>query len=349
MTHSLLPHGGDHGAADAEFGRPATGWIDLSTGISPWSWPVPEIPRHVWRELPQKSDALVAVASAYYRAAPDRLLAVPGSQYAIGVVPELCAPGPVALPRWGYREHESAWRRAGHLPVHYEQIDQLQRLVAAGAVRYAVAINPNNPTATLIAPRTLLALATRLADRDGLLVVDEAFADAHPALSVLPAAHRAIVVLRSLGKFFGLAGVRLGFVCATPPLLARIRATMEPWAINHPAQWIGALALGDRCWQQQQRHRLRRASQHWVGELRELLPNPRWRRAALFAAAELPAPIALAIRHEAGQRGVLVRVHTVTGEHSDPDTAWLRIGLPGDEHQERALTALRAAATVVTP
>jgi cobalamin biosynthetic protein CobC len=302
--------------------------------------------------LPQTGDALLAAAAAYYRAAPDRLLAVPGSQYATGVLPELCAPGPVALPRWGYREHESAWRRAGHAPVHYEDIDHLQNLVAAGAVRYVIVINPNNPTAALIAPGVLLALATRLAEQDGLLVIDEAFVDTHPVLSVLPTSHRAIVVLRSLGKFFGLAGVRLGFVCAAPSLLAQIRATLEPWSINHPAQWIGALALGDRCWQQQQRHRLRRASRQWLGELPDRLPNLQWRRTALFAAAELPLPTALAIRHEAGQRGVLVRVYTASsfaGETVDPNTAWLRIGLPRHEDRDRALAILRAATIGATP
>jgi cobalamin biosynthetic protein CobC len=347
MNFAQLPHGGDLAAAVAEFGEPEGGWIDLSTGISPWPWPVPPVPEDIWRRLPQSGDALTRVAAGYYRCAPERLLAVPGSQRAISLLPALFKHAAVAVPRWGYLEHERAWRAAGHTVTPYDSLDHLHELLAAHEVRNAVAINPNNPTAELLRPRALGAIADRLAARDGWLVVDEAFADAQPACSLIALAHPAIVVLRSLGKFFGLAGIRLGFIAAPPDLIERCAARLEPWAVSHPARWVGTQALADRRWQHEQRARLRRTARAWRAALATIFPDLCWRRTALFATAITSPERADAMRQAAGRRGVLIRVYPASAGQAaavDHAGAMLRLGLPHPDEIAVVQNVLRSVA-----
>lgn len=330
MSFAHLTHGGDLAAATAEFGVPDAAWIDLSTGISPWHWPVLPVPDEVWRRLPPPTDELLPRAARYYRCPTEALLAVPGSQHAIGMLPGMFEQTTVALPRWGYREHDRAWRADGHTVLTYDNLAELHQLISAQSVRHAVAINPNNPTAELLRPRALVAIADRLAERRGWLIVDEAFADAHPACSVIALAHPAMVILRSLGKFFGLAGIRLGFIAAPPALLAHCAARLEPWAVSHPARWVGAQALSDRRWQQEQRLRLSTMARFWLATLTAIFPDLNWRRTALFATARTSPDRAEAIRRTAGRRGVLIRVYDA-GPGRDPTdhpTSVIRLGLP---------------------
>lgn len=327
-----LIHGGNLIHASAEFGIPLDEWIDLSTGISPWSWPVPAVPETVWQRLPEDDDGLLDSAADYYGCPADTLLAVPGSQYAISRLPGLFPAGPVALPHWGYREHQHAWERAGHRAVVYRNAAQLRALVESDAAVNALVINPNNPDTTLLEPAPLAELADTLARRGGHLVVDEAFMDPHPDHSLIFRRPANAVVLRSLGKFFGLAGVRLGFTVAEPALLARLAATLDPWAVNHPARWLGRQALADRRWQTEQRRRLDAAARAWGDELRRLFPTLPWRTTALFSSAE--TDLAPALFRAAARRGLLLRLH------SDRAPALLRLGLPADAHWDRALTIL---------
>ena len=71
-----LIHGGAIGAAARRYGIPAGKWLDLSTGISPWSWPVPALPESVWRCLPEDDDALALAAAACYGCDPTAVLPV---------------------------------------------------------------------------------------------------------------------------------------------------------------------------------------------------------------------------------------------------------------------------------
>ncbi|MCK9468927.1 MAG: threonine-phosphate decarboxylase CobD [Porticoccaceae bacterium] len=327
-----LIHGGNLIRASAEYGIPLTEWIDLSTGISPWSWPVPAVPQTVWQRLPEDDDGLLESAASYYNCPPETLLAVPGSQYAISRLPALFPPASVALPHWGYREHQHAWEQAGHRAVYYQNELQLCTWVEDGTVTNALVINPNNPSAALLQPALLAELASTLERRGGSLVVDEAFMDPHPDYSLLPLRAANTVVLRSLGKFFGLAGIRLGFAVASPALLARLAVDLDPWAVNHPARWLGRKALLDRHWQTGQRDRLEACSRTWCAELRGLFPGLDWHRTALFISTETDQ--APALFNAAARRGLLLRLH------ADRTPSLLRIGLPADPHWTRALTIL---------
>jgi cobalamin biosynthetic protein CobC len=250
----MLEHGGNLREAQRQFGghRGGDDWIDLSTGINPVGYPAPPLALDAWQRLPEPDPALVDAACAYYGA--PSMLPVAGTQAAIQALPRLRAPSRVTVAAPSYAEHAHHWSQHGHTLrlAGYPMLD-----AAVGNSDVVVVCNPNNPTGAQVPPAVLLRWAAELGARGGWLVVDEAFGDTAPALSV--AAHAAqpgLVVLRSVGKFFGLAGLRLGFVAAEAPLLAALADLLGPWTISGPAQQIGLAALRDIHWQQAVRLRL---------------------------------------------------------------------------------------------
>ncbi len=245
-------HGGRLRRAALQYDIPHTNWLDLSTGINPNGWSVPEVPAEVWLRLPEQDDGLIAVATQYYQT--DHFLPVAGSQAAIQCLPTLRNHSRVAITHPGYKEHLHAWQHAGHdvTLVSETQINQ-----ALGQTDVLVLINPNNPTGHLFSVEQLLEWQQYLAKRDGWLVVDEAFIDITPEYSLTRYSPReGLIVLRSLGKFFGLAGVRLGFVFTSAKWLHTLHERLGPWAVNHPARWLASHALMDRQWHDKARHNL---------------------------------------------------------------------------------------------
>lgn len=311
----MLEHGGSIAQAAQRYGIPAENWLDLSTGINPYGWPVPALPNEAWRRLPEDNDGLIDAARAYYGAA--HLLAVSGSQAAIQILPTLRAASRVGMLHPTYSEHAHAW-------VKQHQILALQASdieAALDQLDVLLLCNPNNPSGERFTPQTLLAWCARLAAHGGWLVVDEAFIDAEPPLSIARhTGEEGLIVLRSLGKFFGLAGARVGFVAAWPALLAQMQEALGPWTINGPARTIARLALQDSAWQQQTREHL----QHDCARLAALLTQHglapsggttlfQWIRTD--RAAEL---------HEAlARQGILTRLFD--------QPASVRFGLPGAE------------------
>ena len=277
-------HGGRLELAVREYEIPRGAWIDLSTGISPLSWPVPTVPGRVWQRLPEEDGVLESAAAAYYSCEITALLPVPGSQYALQYAPSLLPVGRVAMPQRGYTEHRLAWAVAGHRVVEYTDWTTLQALVRAGEVDHVLLINPNNPSAEQVSRKPLELLHQRLQSAGGFLVVDEAFADVRSEVSLAPLCPApGLIVYRSLGKFFGLAGIRLGFLLAEAPLRQKLEAQMPPWSVSHPARWIGEAALSDRRWQLDQRARLVQASQAWLDLLQGAIPDLKFKATALFA------------------------------------------------------------------
>ncbi|MDP3416169.1 threonine-phosphate decarboxylase CobD [Falsiroseomonas sp.] len=312
----MLEHGGQIRQAALRFGIPPEDWLDLSTGINPLGWPVPAIPPECWRRLPDSDDGLMEAVCRYYgcRSA----LAVAGSQAAIQALPSLRPPCRVGLLAPTYAEHALAWTRGGHHVVSFASAEIEARLDRLDVL---VLVNPNNPTGERFPVETLRAWHRRLTARGGWLVVDEAFMDATPEESL--AAHagaEGLVVLRSLGKFFGLAGARVGFVLAWPELLVRLNETLGPWPVAHPARHVARLALADETWQVDERRRL-------VGDsmrLDELLGGHGLSPAGGIALFQwVKCERALAIRDELAQTGILVRCFD--------SPLGLRFGLPGGE------------------
>ncbi|KIZ36167.1 MULTISPECIES: threonine-phosphate decarboxylase CobD [Rhodopseudomonas] len=252
-----MKHGGDLTQAMARHGGAPSLWLDLSTGINPWVWPIPDIVADAWQRLPSHADhaALIDAARAAYVVPADvDIVAASGTQALIQWLPHLAAPGAVAVVGPTYHEHEAAWRDAGREVRTIGSLDQIP-----DGVRHVVIVNPNNPDGRVADLANLARAAETLRGRGGWLVIDEAFADVDPAISAatlcpdLP-----IVILRSFGKFYGLAGVRLGFAIAAPQMVSRIAAAIGPWACSGPALQIGAAALLDVDWAEAMRDALSR-------------------------------------------------------------------------------------------
>jgi len=248
----MLEHGGNLHAAIARFGRPRSEWLDLSTGINPQPYPVPALAADAWHRLPEEHAALATAAAKYYGA--PAMLPVAGTQAAIQALPCLRPQSRVVVAAPAYAEHAHCWARAGHA---MREVPYAELATAVADCDVMVVCNPNNPTGATVAVGLLLEWAAQLAARGGWLIVDEAFADTTPAMSVAAWADQpGLIVLRSVGKFFGLAGLRLGFVAAEKAILARLAEQLGPWSVSGPAQAIGHAALTDVNWQQMMRQQL---------------------------------------------------------------------------------------------
>lgn len=240
-------HGGRLDEAVARFGGDKEKWLDLSTGINPNPYPLPELDPAVWHVLPDHNAyeaARQAVRIAY--GADDRagISLAPGSQMHIQLLPHLYKPQPVAIVGFTYQEHGVCWQRAGHQVFMTDGLDS-----AEATARIVVVVNPNNPDGRLFAADDLVPLARRLAAKGGLLVVDESFGDVAPDCSVAAEAGReGLLVLRSIGKFYGLAGLRFGAGLTSPTLAQRLDERMGPWAVSGPALAVADVALRDRKW-----------------------------------------------------------------------------------------------------
>ena len=242
----LFLHGGDINSALAAFPDAPGPWIDLSTGVNPVPYPLPAFSPQDWTRLPSPADvaALQEVAAARFGAAPDEIVVAPGTQALIQWLPRLFPARRVAIPGPTYSGHESAWRAAG-----------AEVLADVEAAAHRVVVNPNNPDGRRWPLASLRTLAGQAERGGGLLVVDEAFADFDEetlARGVPPAT----VVLRSFGKTYGLAGLRLGFAIAQAPLADRLRGALGAWAVSGPALTLGRRALADAAWLAQTRARL---------------------------------------------------------------------------------------------
>ncbi len=258
LSHTLH-HGGRLRQAAAEYGIPLGQWLDLSTGLNPHPWPVGPLPHALWGRLPEAEDGLEAAAQSYYGASA-AVLPVAGSQAALQALPWLRPPGKVGILTPTYAEHPHAWGRAGHQVVSLPASAAVEAQISELAV--LVVVNPNNPTGSRIPRMQLLAWHRRLAANGGWLVVDEAFMDPTPEGSIADATHLpGLVVLRSLGKFFGLAGARVGFALLAPPLAAALGGLLGPWPVAAPSRAVALAALADRPWQATMRAQLPSASQ----------------------------------------------------------------------------------------
>lgn len=327
----MLEHGGALRAAAAHYSIPLSDWLDVSTGINPQSWPVPSIPAAVWQRLPEAGDGLEDAAAVYY--GTSYLLPIAGSQAAIQTLPRLRERGRVGVLHPSYAEHAHAWRQAGH-EVEALAAEALE--TAVDELDALVLIHPSNPTGQRFDWATLLDWRARLAARSGWLVVDEAFMDATPEGSLagqigLPG----LIVLRSLGKFFGLAGARVGFALAEPAVLKQLEEALGPWTVSGPARWVATQALHDRDGQERMRVELRRSGKR-LADLLKRQGLPVAGGTALFQ--WVPLPKAEFWQDALARRGILVRRFT--------DPPGLRFGLPGAElawrRLELALAGVRA-------
>lgn len=313
-----MDHGGDLTTALAHYGFAAEDWIDLSTGINPYAYPHDDIPSAALRRLPSRDDLhklLITARSAY--GVPDgaAIMAAPGTQAIIQTLPNLFAPKPTQIVTPTYSEHEDAWRAAGHIIIRSDKPDPEN-------ATFMILGNPNNPDCRVWDVDELLKYASLFSQKGGLLVVDEAFADAVPEVSAVSGTDQpGILILRSFGKFYGLAGTRLGFAIGEQAVIRQLQAAMGPWPVSGPAIYLGMKALADEKWKAQTRKRLVVA----MDDLKEVLRSAGLQvetQTSLYVIVK--APDSAALHDHLARRAIWTRYFPYN-KH------WLRIGLPESE------------------
>ncbi|WP_174020940.1 threonine-phosphate decarboxylase CobD [Agrobacterium fabrum] len=329
-----IPHGGNLGKARLMFRQVPEPWIDLSTGINPHSYPHSPIPASAFARLPEPgaTEELKQLAAAHFGApSAQHVTLSPGTQMLMPLLAQIAInrgaqSGAVLSP--AYAEHARTARMAGLTVTEVENIGDLS---ASG---YAVVVNPNNPDGRITDREALLALAGKMGRKGGLLVVDEAFIETGSAESLADATNgEALVILRSFGKFYGMAGVRLGFAIAYPEIAAELEARLGPWAVSGPALHIATEALTDREWQSSMRLRLAEEARR----MNELLEKAGLKIAGGTSLFTLVRDERAGVLFEhLGRQGILVRIFD-----ERPDD--MRFGLPGSEAEwQRLEEALRS-------
>ncbi|NKN00985.1 threonine-phosphate decarboxylase CobD [Rhizobium leguminosarum] len=334
-----IPHGGGITAAAAAFGGRPEDWLDLSTGINPCPVALPDIPARAWHRLPDSHlvDEARRAARDHYGSGEILPLPVPGTQSVIQLLPRLLrqdskgavtdervavADDKVAVVSPTYGEYARAFASAGFA------VDAVDDLAAIRSEhRLTVVVNPNNPDGRVWPAETLIALHDRMKAVDGLLVVDEAFGDTDPALSLASRAPQLsnLIIFRSFGKFFGLAGLRLGFAIARDDILARFEDWLGPWAVSGPALSIaGSLLRSD------------------VSAIRGRIDERSARLHAVLKGAGLQisggtALFTLVADARAGDIYTHLCRHHILVRKFDYAPNWLRFGLPPDPTADRRL------------
>lgn len=331
----MILHGGNLARAKTLFPQAPEPWIDLSTGINPISYPHSPIPALAFSRLPEPALAETLkkhAAQAYGAPSAAHVVAAPGTQILLPLVSELARKSSkpkAAILSPTYAEHARAARLNGFDVVETDNFEELK------TADLAIVVNPNNPTGRVVSKTDLLALAKILTAKGGTLVVDEAFGDAGEGYESLcgEVDQGGIVVLRSFGKFYGMAGLRLGFAVTTPQTASILENRLGPWAVSGPALHIATEALADKYWQVDMRLHLRQKAQR----LDEVL-------AAAGLTVSGGTNLFRLVRHDdargifthLGENGILVRAF----EERPHD---LRFGLPGrQEEWQRLRDVLKA-------
>lgn len=307
----MREHGGNLDLAQQRFGGRAEDWIDLSTGINRLPYSVGEIAAHHWQALPSRSEIEAlhqAARDAYGTGAP--IVATGGAQAVIQMLPQLAPRGRARILAPTYNEYAAVLSAAGW------EVGEVRALDALAGANLAIVVNPNNPDGRRYSPKDLLALLPCV----GHLVIDESFVDALPELSLASeAAQPGLLILRSFGKFYGLAGLRLGFAIGNADDISNLATVSGPWPISGAAIAIGCRALRDDAWAKATSARLARD----CVRLDDMAQSQGWRLvggAPLFRLYETPDARAAQEKLARGQIWSRVFAQNPT---------WLRLGLPG--------------------
>lgn len=326
-----LIHGGQLNLQVQRYNIPRENWLDLSTGISPFSYPADDIPEDIWQRLPEHSAEFETAVANYYQSSPS--IVCQGSQTAIQLIPRLWAKlgnshSRIWLPKVGYKEHQEYWLQANFDCYCYSELPGPQEIEERAVV---VVINPNNPSAKIYSKEQLLAMAKQLQRKQGLLIVDEAFIESSIEQSITPytSEFENVIVLRSVGKFFGLAGARVGFIFSSAEWLELFEIAMGQWPVSGPALWVVKNALTDIDWQRQQHHRLTQQSQKLI-----FLLEAHFKTATVGTILFRVVLIENAIKifDALCRQGIYVRLLD--------DQSGLRFGVTGDRELERLRGAL---------
>lgn len=316
----MIHHGGKLEWLRREFPDAPEPLIDLSTGINPFPYPFPAIPETAYSRLPEEGQIKrlkEAAADAYGCSDPSYIAVAPGTQILISLLPRILPARQVAILSPTYGEHAAAWASAG------ADVTTCADMTGFSADGTNVLCNPNNPDGRWFDADRIIAKQRACAEQGGRIVVDEAFAEfAEGRLSVVPHIPQAgLIVLRSFGKAFGLAGLRLGFLISDREIVNRIEDGLGPWPISGISIHIATVALRDAAWRQQMSERL-------AGDVRRLDQLLSAKGFACLGGTSLFRLVrhedAGRIARELGAAGILIRTFP-------EQEKWLRFGIPPDE------------------
>ena len=326
-----LAHGGDLDEARKLFPAAPEPFLDLSTAINPHPYPIPALEPQDFGRLPAPAHLVrltQVAASAYAVPSEENVVPAPGTQILVTLAAGLVPPGRAAVLGPTYAEHARAASVAGHAVTTVRALEPL------GEADLAIVVNPNSPDGRVASKNDLLRIAEQQRAHGGLLIVDEAFMDAGPRTESLSlhVNEANVVVLRSFGKFFGLAGLRLSFALAATDIAARLRASLGPWPVSGPALAVGMTALWDRDWIDETRVTLGKAARRLNRMLRDA-------GLEVVGGTELfclvSSPDAPQLFERLGNAGIFVRRFA-------EEPSRLRFGLPGaEEDWQRLAAALR--------
>jgi cobalamin biosynthetic protein CobC len=315
---SSIAHGGRLDEARRLFPDAPQPWVDLSAGINPRSFPLPEIAPEFWARLPDSAAVarLEQIAARAYRAPIHvQSIAGAGTQSFIQWLPHVAKARRVATLGYTYAEHAARWRACG------AEVEEAASLEDLSRAEVGVVVNPNNPDGRLIAPTRIAELGATMTKEGRLLIIDEAFMDMTPQFSAVPYLRGDVVVLRSLGKAYGLAGLRLGFALCDESWAARLREALGPWSVSGPALAVGAATLEDKSWLSDSAERLQadalRLDGLLIGAGFDIVGG-----VSLFRLAQHRR--AASWFRSLARRGIWTRNFAEKPE-------WLRFGVPGDE------------------
>lgn len=327
LSPHAIRHGGRLRDAQQAYPHAPAPWLDLSTGISPWAWNGPRASRFDLRRLPDPADLLdlERAAARSFGVEPERVVATAGAEAGISLLAATLGLDVVDIVSPTYGGHAQAWRASGAAVQSASAADAFFSRAPG-----LVIVNPNNPDGRAWLRGDLLRLATERSARAAWTIVDEAFVEVQPTLSVAAAANDRLVVLRSFGKFYGLAGVRLGFVIAAPALAARLRSRLGDWPVCADAIALGRGAYADDAWADGQRARLARSA----ARLDRLL------RRAGFEIVGGTSLFRLTASVDAGRRFERLCAAGILTRPFKRDGTWLRFGLPGPRDWSRLEAAL---------
>jgi cobalamin biosynthetic protein CobC len=305
-------HGGGLDAAIARYGGSRATWLDLSTGINPVPYPLPQFPADAWTALPDKAAfaRLHDVARGFWGVpAGAGILAATGASAIIAALPHVFPAGEVCIPGPTYNEHEAAFCAAGWT-------------IGTAPRQALVAVHPNNPDGAVWSAADFTTQIT---------IIDESFCDVMPERSLVHLASRPnTVVLKSFGKFWGLAGLRLGFAIGDPAVIARLADLLGPWQVSGPALRIGAEALADPQWADAARARLAQDA-HRLDQLVTAKGADLLGGTSLFRLYRVDD--AAAWQDRLAQGHVWSRIFPYAGD-------WLRLGLPAPDRWAQVEAAL---------
>ena len=310
-------HGGGLDDAILKYGGNRTNWLDLSTGINPIPYPIPTVPNHFWHSLPdsQAQSALLSAARKFWKVPNGaNIIASSGVSQLIAMLPSLLPVNCVEIIGPTYNEHAAAFQSSGWT------------VGQTGSVR--VIVHPNNPDGNQHV------ISKQDAKNTDLMIIDESFCDVTPDETLINLTDQNnVIVLKGLGKFWGLAGLRLGFAVAAPELIKKITDRVGPWAISGPAQFIGQAALTDNSWIIKTRSRLREDSLRLDNLMIEYGNKPLG-GTDLFRLYEVKN--ATKIQNTLAKKFIWTRIFPYSRN-------WLRLGIPGTEAQwAQLINALEA-------